>query len=85
MSNRRFHVGTPRHVKASVLKKDKAMSKSEELVVQINVGNDSMLEGYHLAAALRKIAKQLDECSTEKQSHKIMDENGNSVGTWELR
>jgi hypothetical protein len=48
--------------------------------LEINVGNDAMQTNLHLAAALIRTAKQLEE---GKMVGAIMDENGNHVGDYD--
>ncbi len=51
----------------------------------IELGNDAMQDGTDVASALRSVAKRVDGDSfTRVDGRKIMDANGNSVGTWEV-
>lgn len=54
-----------------------------KLVLEIELGNDAMRLPAHVAAALAKVAKQAPHIIICKgMTTKIMDENGNTVGTW---
>jgi hypothetical protein len=57
----------------------------ERFTLEIEMGNDSMQTGGDIADALRKIA---DDCDTRRggkdESGRIRDENGNTVGHWEI-
>ena len=47
----------------------------------IELGNDAMKNRFHIIKTLGQVAKKVAD---NQQSGKIMDVNGNSVGTWEL-
>ena len=59
-----------------------------QFILKINLGNEAMLTGYDIAGALRDIADKVNdnedmlEFSGEKR---ILDINGNSVGTWSVK
>lgn len=56
---------------------------ANKLVLEIELGNDAMRLPAHVAAALAKIAKQVPHVIMSKGvSTKILDENGNTVGSW---
>ncbi len=60
----------------------------DRFTLTIDLGNDAMYRGNHIADALRKLAERI-ECShyydLKVDGGKIMDVNGNSVGNWEVR
>lgn len=47
----------------------------------LELGNDAMREPEHVADALEQVAERLREGAT---SGRVRDENGNTVGRWEL-
>lgn len=53
--------------------------------VEIELGNDAMCNGEHVAVVLVKIAKFLNTGELEEgQRWRIDDDNGNRVGHWEV-
>lgn len=58
-------------------------SKQVVFTLEIQLGNDAMQTNEDVAEALRSIAEKLE--FEEKESGAIMDENGNSVGRFEVR
>lgn len=58
---------------------------TKKLKLEIELGNDSMKTGSDLAAALVKVADRLAGSRLNNNpGQKILDENGNSVGSWEV-
>jgi hypothetical protein len=63
-----------------------------KFMVSINLGNDAMQDGFDIAAALRKIADQiqsyntedLDASASDSANMRIRDFNGNTVGFWKI-
>lgn len=58
-----------------------------KFVLEINLGNAEMNCAYSLAAALIKIGREFQtrQYSIRQEANKkIMDNNGNTVGQWEL-
>ena len=56
---------------------------ANKLVLEIELGNDAMRLPAHVADALSKVAKQAQHVIMSKgMTTKIMDENGNTVGSW---
>lgn len=59
--------------------------------LQIKLGNAEMLTGTNVAGALHEVAHLIDEpvdlaeSDPYDRSGRIMDSNGNSVGTWEVK
>lgn len=54
-----------------------------KLVIQL--GNEAMRTRNNVATALHKVALRLEKgAHLSDGSHKILDRNGNSVGTWEF-
>lgn len=56
---------------------------SDEFVLRIEIGNDAMQGRYDVADALDKVVLELRGDNSDGKS--IMDEYGNTVGSWELR
>ena len=57
----------------------------EQFKVTIELGNDAMRHGYDVAKILREVARQMQSLELSRDYSKtIMDDNGNSVGTWEV-
>jgi hypothetical protein len=56
--------------------------KITKIVITVNLGNDAMQSEIELAAALRNTARRIEQNGLEKVT-KVMDVNGNSVGTVE--
>ncbi len=60
----------------------------DEFTLTITLGNSEMETPMHVAKALREVAKKLERdynalsCANDG---KIMDVNGNSVGSWEVK
>jgi hypothetical protein len=51
--------------------------------VTIELGNDAMDNGYHVAGALLEIAKQVG--IGHQKAGSVHDDNGNTVGSFEYR
>jgi len=59
-----------------------------KFIVEIEIGNDAMSTRDHVAQALRVLATKLVRGAIDTETldcGKILDENGNSVGGWEVR
>ena len=56
--------------------------KYDKFTLKIELGNDAMLSRRDVARALRKVADRLR--NEDRDDAKILDDNGNSVGEWEL-
>jgi hypothetical protein len=54
---------------------------SGEFSMKITLGNDAMQTTQHVSAKLREIAERIDR---GQDGGKVMDDNGNSVGSWDL-
>lgn len=52
--------------------------------LEIELGNDAMHGGAGLAYALRMVADHFDRRGWKDYDGRIMDENGNTVGKWEV-
>ena len=61
------------------------MSDGNQVVftLEIQLGNDAMQTSEEVAETLRSVAEKID--FEGKESGAIMDENGNSVGRFEVR
>lgn len=57
-----------------------------KFTLEIELGNDAMQNGRDVALALKRLgAKLVDHRFDDGTDHgKIMDLNGNSVGTWDI-
>jgi hypothetical protein len=53
----------------------------EKFVMEIDFGNDAMQTRSHLIRALKNVVKQIEDGMEAK---KILDQNGNAVGKWEI-
>jgi hypothetical protein len=53
----------------------------EKFTLNIELGNEAMQTGEDVARALRAVAKKLDGGA---DSGRVQDENGNTVGEWDL-
>lgn len=57
-----------------------------EFTIKIELGNDAMHHGNHVARALRIVAKKIEDLGfTCANGGGIMDANGNTVGKWEVK
>ena len=55
-------------------------------ILKITLGNDAMITGYDIAGALREVAGRIENPGyIRKDEGRIMDLNGNTVGTWRVR
>ena len=52
-----------------------------EFTLRIEMGNEAMQTSEDVAGVLRDVANRLDYCM-DRQSGKILDYNGNTVGEW---
>ncbi len=52
--------------------------------LKIQLGNAAMLNGLHVAEALRRVAATLERTGGLDDSGRIRDFNGNTVGEWDL-
>lgn len=50
--------------------------------LEIELGNDAMQDREDVASALRKAAEKIEQ--TSAALGRIIDENGNTVGTWDF-
>jgi hypothetical protein len=57
-----------------------------KFTLQIILGNEAMQTPYDVAEALRDLADKIEDCDPDFKDEygKIMDMNGNSVGTWKV-
>jgi hypothetical protein len=59
-----------------------------EFTLNIELGNEAMQTGLDVAEALKKVAKKIYMFGGEDEligcGGKIMDGNGNSVGSWQV-
>lgn len=56
---------------------------ARKFTLEIQLGNDAMKTPAHVADALAKVTKQVPHIIMLKGGTvKILDENGNSVGSW---
>lgn len=56
-----------------------------KFTLEVNLGNEAMETADHLAAMLRKVAKEVDKSPADgPEVHPIRDVNGNTVGKWEV-
>lgn len=53
----------------------------------IELGNDAMQDGGDVAAAMRGIARRIEDNGllNRVDGGRVMDLNGNSVGSWEVK
>ena len=59
-----------------------------QFILKINLGNEAMLTGYDIAGALRDIADKVNDNENMREfsgEKRILDINGNSVGTWSVK
>ena len=59
-----------------------------QFILKINLGNEAMLTGYDIAGALRDIADKVNDNEDMREfsgEKRILDINGNSVGTWSVK
>ena len=59
--------------------------RPEKFTLEINLGNDEMIDAGHLIDALTQLAERLGCIEYGKTTGKIQDRNGGSVGKWELK
>ena len=59
--------------------------RPEKFTLEIDLGNDEMIDADHLIDALTQLAERLGCIEYGKTTGKIQDRNGNSVGKWELK
>lgn len=61
-------------------------SEATEFSLRIELGNDQMRRGRHIAEALRALAERVEAVGIlQPDEGKIRDANGNTVGSWGLR
>lgn len=56
-----------------------------QFTLKIKLGNDAMITGYDIAGALRNIADKINDNEDMRGfsgAKRIMDNNGNTVGSW---
>ena len=59
-----------------------------QFILKINLGNDAMITGYDIAGALRDIANKINDNEDMRDfsgTKRIMDLNGNYVGSWMVK
>lgn len=59
-----------------------------KFVLEIKLGNDAMLTSRDVAQALFKVAARIERSApptAESEAHKILDENGQGVGSWRFK
>jgi hypothetical protein len=59
-----------------------------QFTLKINLGNDAMITGYDIAGALRDIADKVNDNEDMREftgQKRIMDINGNTVGSWQVK
>ncbi len=56
----------------------------DTFVLKIQLGNEAMQSKSHIAAALRELAFDLENLDRERFGI-VRDENGNTVGQWEIQ
>ena len=59
--------------------------RPEKITLEIDLGNDEMIDADHLIDALTQLADRLGCIEYGKTTGKIQDRNGGSVGKWELK
>lgn len=59
--------------------------RPEKFTLEIDLGNDEMIDADHLIDALTQLADRLGCIEYGKTTGKIQDRNGGSVGKWELK
>jgi len=52
--------------------------------LKIELGNAAMLNGRHVADALRRVADRLEQSGARQDDGRIADRNGNKVGQWSI-
>ena len=59
------------------------MRHASRVVLQLELGNDAMITGPHIASALREAADRIEKIHNPRPVHSftLRDENGNKVGT----
>lgn len=59
---------------------------AETFQVQIQLGNDAVRNGWDVARLLRALAYKVEGTALAQiDGGRLMDLNGNSVGTWEVK
>lgn len=59
---------------------------ANKFVIEIDLGNDAMRLPQHVQEALANVAKKIPHVAMSKGvTSKILDANGNQVGTWGYR
>ena len=59
-----------------------------QFILKITLGNDAMITGYDIAGALRDIADKINDNEDMREfsgQKRIMDLNGNTVGSWSVK
>ena len=59
--------------------------RPEKFTLEMDLGNDEMIDADHLIDALTQLADRLGCIEYGKTTGKIQDRNGGSVGKWELK
>ena len=59
-----------------------------KLIIEIELGNDAMQTGQHVARVLRDVARRVKAAYVSPidrpDERRIRDENGNTIGTWRV-
>jgi len=59
-----------------------------QFILKITLGNEAMQTGYDIAGALRDIADKINDNEDMREfsgQKRIMDVNGNTVGSWQVK
>ena len=59
--------------------------RPEKFTLEIDLGNDEMIDADHLIDALTQLAERLGCIEYGKTTGKIQDRNGGTVGKWDLK
>jgi hypothetical protein len=57
-----------------------------QFILKITLGNEVMQTGYDIAMVLKALSKRIDSVDDIKGEYgKLMDLNGNTVGSWQVK
>ena len=59
-----------------------------QFILKITLGNEAMITGYDIAGALKDIADKINDNEDMREftgQKRIMDLNGNTVGSWSVK
>ena len=57
-----------------------------QFILKITLGNDAMQTGYDISRVLNALSKRIDSVDNIKGEYgKLMDDNGNTVGSWSVK